>query len=309
MSAIFTVAGKLVTLFIYVIVGYVISKRKMISEGFSDGISRFLLVVTIPCLILSTFETDYTFERLVKAGEVYVISLIIFGASILIGYLTAWIFRISEESKSVWIYSVTFTNHAFMGWAVMDAVFGGESIFYATFANLAFSTYAYTYGVWLMRSTGTEDGKKHSMKEYIFTPVNAAIVVGLIMFIFQLRFPAPVDNAVQGMSSLTTPMAMLYVGTILTKSSIKDVFSDWRTYACSFVRLVLIPLLVLIIARPLVHDPMIYGVLVIGHAMPVAGFCAIFAGEYGNDVVLASKFIFITTLLCIITIPVFVMLL
>ena len=109
MSAIFTVAGKLVTLFIYVIVGYVISKRKMISEGFSDGISRFLLVVTIPCLILSTFETDYTFERLVKAGEVYVISLIIFGASILIGYLTAWIFRISEESKSVWIYSVTFT--------------------------------------------------------------------------------------------------------------------------------------------------------------------------------------------------------
>ena len=104
-------------------------------------------------------------------------------------------------------------------------------------------------------------------------------------------------------------LAMLYVGTILTKSSIKDVFSDWRTYACSFVRLVLIPLLVLMIARPLIHDPMIYGVLVIGHAMPVAGFCAIFAGEYGNDVVLASKFIFITTLLCIITIPIFVMLL
>ena len=41
----------------------------------------------------------------------------------------------------------------------------------------------------------------------------------------------------------------------------------------------------------------------------VAGFCAISAGEYGNDVVLASKFIFITTLLCIITIPIFVMLL
>ena len=103
MSAIFAVAGKLVTLFIYVLVGYVVSKRKMISEGFSAGISRFLLVVTIPCLILSTFETDYTFERLVKAGEVYVISLIIFGASILIGYLTAWIFRISEESKSVYV--------------------------------------------------------------------------------------------------------------------------------------------------------------------------------------------------------------
>ena len=67
MSAIFAVAGKLVTLFIYVLVGYVVSKRKMISEGFSDGISRFLLVVTIPCLILSTFETDYTFESIVTS--------------------------------------------------------------------------------------------------------------------------------------------------------------------------------------------------------------------------------------------------
>ena len=288
MSAIFAVAGKLVTLFIYVLVGYVVSKRKMISEGFSAGISRFLLVVTILALYCRLLKQIIPL-RAGQGRRGLCHQLIIFGASILIGYLTAWILRISEESKSVWIYSVTFTNHAFMGWAVMDAVFGGESIFYATFANLAFSTYAYTYGVWLMRSTGTEAGKKHSMKEYILTPVNAAIVVGLIMFIFQLRFPAPVDNAVQGMSSLTTPMAMLYVGTILTKSSIKDVFSDWRTYACSFVRLVLIPLLVLMIARPLIHDPMIYGVLVIGHAMPVAGFCAIFAGEYGNDVVLASK--------------------
>ena len=48
MSAIFTVAGKLVTLFIYVLVGYVVSKRKMISDGFANGISRLLLVVKIP---------------------------------------------------------------------------------------------------------------------------------------------------------------------------------------------------------------------------------------------------------------------
>ena len=92
------------SLFIYVLVGFVVSKSKMISEGFSAGISRFLLVVTIPCLILSTFETDYTNERLVKAGEVYIIRKNKLGASILIGYLTAWFFWIFDEAKSVWIY-------------------------------------------------------------------------------------------------------------------------------------------------------------------------------------------------------------
>lgn len=165
MDALFTVAGKLVTLFIYVIAGYIVCRKKAVSEAFCDGISRFL------------------------------------------------------------------------------------------------------------------------------TPINAAIVVGMVLFIARWRLPGPVDHAVSGLSSLTTPLAMFYVGTILTRSSIRDVLGDWRTYACSFMRLIAVPL------------------LVIGHAMPVAGFCAIFAGEYGNDVVLASKFIFITTLLCIITIPVFAFLL
>lgn len=307
MGALYAVASKLVTLFIYVILGYIVCRRKIISEVFCDGISRFLMTVTLPCLILTTFETEYTAERLIQAGQIYVLSMIFLGASIGLGYLSAWIFRISPEAKSVWVYAVAFPNHAFMGWPVMSAVFGNEAIFYAAFANLAFSTYAYTFGIWLMKRNGKGSDQKehHSMREYIITPVNMAIVVGLILFITQWNLPEPVNNAVRGLSDLTTPLAMFYVGTILTKSSIRDVLGDWRTYICSLMRLVIIPVLVLIIARPLAPDPIVYGVLVIGHAMPVAGFCAIFAGEYGNDVVLASKFIFITTLLCIVTIPVF----
>ena len=307
MEALSAVAGKLVTLFIYVILGYILRRRKILSEVFCDGISRFLMTVTLPCLILTTFETEYTAERLIQAGQIYVLSMIFLGVSIVLGYLSARIFRISPEAKSVWIYAVAFPNHAFMGWPVMSAVFGSDAIFYAAFASLAFSTYAYTFGIWLMQRNGknNEEKKHHSMKEYIITPVNIAIVIGLVLFITQWSLPAPVDNAVRGLSDLTTPLAMFYVGTILTKSSVRDVLGDWRSYICALMRLVIIPVLVMIFARPLTSDPIVYGVLVIGHAMPVAGFCAIFAGEYDNDVVLASKFIFITTLMCIVTIPVF----
>ncbi len=307
MGALYAVASKLVTLFIYVILGYIVCRRKIISEVFCDGISRFLMTVTLPCLILTTFETEYTAERLIQAGQIYVLSMIFLGASIVLGYLSARLFGISPEAKSVWIYAVAFPNHAFMGWPVMCAVFGNEAIFYAAFANLAFSTYAYTFGIWLMKRNGkgAEQKEHHSMKEYVITPINIAIVIGLVLFVTQWSLPEPVNNAVRGLSDLTTPLAMFYVGTILTKSSIRDVLGDRRSYICALMRLIIIPVLVLIIARPLAPDPIVYGVLVIGHAMPVAGFCAIFAGEYGNDVVLASKLIFITTLLCIVTIPVF----
>ena len=118
---------------------------------------------------------------------------------------------------------MTFTNHAFMGWAVMDAVLA-ESPF---LCDICQSGIFHPMPILMVSgSCGVPERKperNHSMKEYILTPVNAAIVVGLIMFIFQLRFPAPVDNAVQGMSSLTNTDGHALCRNDSDKSSIKDV--------------------------------------------------------------------------------------
>ncbi len=309
MIAITTVAGKLTTLFIYVLVGYIVCKKGVLSQVFCNQISRFLTMVTLPCLILSTFQADYTPELFTRAGHMYLLSLVTFGGSLVLGHLTAPLFRVKPEDKAVWVYSLGFPNHAFMGWPVMDAVFGGDAVFLATFANMAFCTYAYTYGVWLMAKTGKRKDVHHSLKDNLITPINIAIVIGLILFVTQLRLPTPINAAVNGFSSLTTPLAMFYVGTILTQNSFKEVLADKRSYFCSLMRLIIIPLIILVAALPFVRDELIYGVLVIGHAMPVAGFCAIYAGEYDNNPLLASKFIFVTTLLCIVTIPMFVIVL
>ena len=313
MSALFTVASRLITLFIYVIIGYIISRRKIVSQEFTNGISKFLMTVILPCMIISTFQTPYTTEKLAKAGMVFAVSLVIFGLSILIGYLTYYLFHIEKEAKGVWIYAVTFPNHAFMGWPVMAAVFGGDAVFYATFANMAFSVYAYTFGVWLMQTTGrrADYGAKnrHVIRDNLLTPINAGILIGLILFFTQLTLPSSIGTAVDAIGGMTTPLAMMYVGTILAKSPLQEVLSDRRVYLCSLARLIIIPILVFICAKPFITDPLIYGVIVIGHAMPVAGYCAIYAGAYDNDTVLASKLISVTTLLSVITIPVIAILL
>ncbi len=305
MSALLIVASKLTTLFLYVLIGFIMVRARVLSEEFCGGISKFLMTAVLPCMIISTFQTDYTAEKLIRAGQVYLISLVIFGASILLGYLTARLFRIEKKALGVWVYAVAFPNHAFMGWPVMAAVFGGEAVFYATFANMAFSTYAYTFGVWLMKTTGDNKSTGRSLKDELLTPINAGIVIGLLLFFLQLHLPEAIGSAVSGIGNMTTPLAMIYVGTILARCSLSEVLKESIVYKCSLVRLVLVPLLVLICARPFVHDPLIYGVLVIGHAMPVAGYCAIYAGAYNNDVLLASKLISVTTFLCVITIPIF----
>ncbi len=313
MSAFLIAVSKLITLFVYIIVGYVISRWKIISTAFTDGLSKFLMTVILPCMIVSTFQTPYTPEKLANAGFVFLVSLVIFGASILVGYLTYYLFHIEQDAKGVWIYAVTFPNHAFMGWPVMAAIFGGDAVFYATFANMAFSVYAYTFGVWLMQTTGRRADlgikNKHVLRDNLLTPINAAIVIGLVLFFSQVTLPSSIGTAVDAIGGMTTPLAMMYVGTILAKSPLKDVINDRRVYLCSLIRLIIIPLLVFICARPFIRDPLIYGVLVIGHAMPVAGYCAIYAGAYDNDTLLASKLISVSTLLSVISIPLIAILL
>ena len=45
------------------------------------------------------------------------------------------VFHIEKKAKGVWVYSATFPNQAFMGWPVMAATLGSESLFFATFAR------------------------------------------------------------------------------------------------------------------------------------------------------------------------------
>jgi hypothetical protein len=68
MSALFTVASRLITLFIYVIIGYVISSRKIVSREFTDGISRFLMTVILPVLLALLYYGFFLHDKGVLNG-------------------------------------------------------------------------------------------------------------------------------------------------------------------------------------------------------------------------------------------------
>lgn len=309
MAVFFTTFGKLTTIFIYILVGFFIARKKIFSKVFTDGISSFLMTVSVPCLILSAFQVDYTPEKLRQGGLAFAISMVIIGCGILLGYLVVRLLRIPDEDKAVWVYATAFPNHVFMGWPVMEAIFGPEAIFYAAFANMAFSAYAYTFGVWIFKRYGQNSGKRESLARTLLTPINIALVIALLLFVTGLRLPAAVEGAVDGFGSVTTPLAMFYVGTILAANRLKEVFGDRRVYIMSFLRLLLVPLFVLVFTRPFVDDPISYGTLVMGNAMPVAAYCAIYAGAYKNNVQLASRFVSVTSILCLVTLPLFAVLL
>ena len=105
------------------------------------------------------------------------------------------------------------------------------------------------------------------------------------------------------------PVAMLILGATIASMPIRELFDDWRVYLFTLFRLGVIPLAVMVLLRALnISTPEITGIMIVLAAMPVATNTTMLAIEYGGNLRLASKGIFFSTILSVITIPVVAML-
>ena len=305
MELFFTIMSKLVILTIYIAVGYAARKLKILSEEFTDGIVKLLLFISLPALILNIFLTSFDRNMIGQGIAMLVISFAIYIVSTPIGYITARAMRLKRNQIGVTAFAVTFPNYTFIGIPVLTSILGDRVLMTASFGNLACSISVYTIGMLTISKFGTEakGGLRLMADRMVKMPVNYALLGGLILALLNVNPPEPITDTLNGLANLTTPMAMIYIGATLTKNDPREILGDWRVYITAAMRLLVIPLVIYLIGRIFIKDPVFLNTIVIGAAIPTASFCALFAREYGGDEVLASKYIFISTLLCLVTIP------
>lgn len=308
MGLFFTIMSKLVILTLYIAIGYGVRKFKVLSEEFTSGIVKLLLNISIPALILNIFLTSFDINKISQSILMVGISILLYICTVPFGYIAAKLMRLERNQMGVTIFAITFPNYTFIGIPVMTSILGDEVLMNASFGNLVCSIMVYTLGMLIISRYGTEarDGKstvRIMLERMIRMPVNYALIIGLILALLKFRAPQPILDTLSGLANLTTPMAMIYIGATLTKNDPRTLLSDWRVYVTALMRLVAVPLAAYFIGRMFITDAMFLNTIVIGAAIPTASFCAVFASEYGGDEILASKYIFISTLLCLVTIP------
>lgn len=303
MKAFFAVADNLLTLFLLLAAGYGARKLNIINDDFTENMSAFLTKIVLPSLLVMSFQISFTSELLKRGLLVFGVCIAMHLLSMIIGFITARLFSISFSVKGIWIFSCMFANIGFIGIPVISSVLGEDAVFYCAFANFAFNVMAYTIGIMIISFYSNAKKSSPPFYQLLFTPANMAIMIGLILFLFQWKVPSFLGSTLNAIGSMTTPLAMIYIGAVLTKNKINTMFNDMWAYLVTLLRLVVIPLLAYWILKFFIKDTMILGVVVLGLATPIGTFCAIFAGEYGADVLLSSKFIFVSTFLCMVTLP------
>lgn len=294
----------MIQLFLVMAVGYVLYKIKILDADFNKKLTKLLLNVTLPALIISSVMGSGQIKQATPVWFVFLMAVIIYAVFPVIGFIVVKLLRIKKNEQGLYMFMIAFSNVAFMGIPVMNAIYGPESIFYLTIYNMLFNLCLYLYGSALM-SYGTGVKTKFNIKQLI-NPGIISGMIALVIYFLNIQVHSVIVDSLSMIGGLTTPIAMMIIGSTLAKLPFKDIFNEWHIYPFTIVKQIIIPVIAYPILKLVISDPLLLGVTLIMIAMPVANSAVLFATEYNGDEALAAKTVCITTLLSIITIPVIV---
>ena len=283
-----------IIMFALMLLGLLLSRRGMITEQGSRDLSNVLLYAVIPCVILRSYMSEFSTEKLRAMGLSALIAVIAFAASIAVAYLTCGTRHRIEN------FAVAFGNAGFIGIPLVTAVFGPEAAFYvvsfSTFANLL----QWTYGIVII------SGKKETMnlRMVFVNPVFISMVIGLALFVLQPTLPTVVTGTIGYIADGNTVLAMIILGYYLSKVQLRGLFADVRLYLVSALRLLVVPAVTILVFLPF---PFARGeitlITLIAAATPIASSTAIFAQKFDQDYRRAVSYVCLSTFLSVATLP------
>lgn len=295
-----TVFWQVVTLFLLMAFGVAGGKSGLINENGSKVMSNISLYFVTPCLIINSFNIDYDPAKLKGLLICLLASFLIHAVTILAVEL---IFKGNKQKRtSVLRFACVFSNAAYMGIPLQQAVLGEDGVFYGSVYVAMFNITLWTYGV--VCSTG--DIKAISGKKLILNPGIIGVIIGLLLFILPVELPTVAGTVLSNMAALNTPLAMMIIGFYLAQSNLLAAFRDKAVYAVSFIRLIAVPLAALGVLYICGVKGPVFVSLVTAASAPVAAATSIFATRFDNDIDLSVNLVTFTTILSIITMPLIV---
>lgn len=292
------VSGQVITLFLMMGVGFALVKLGKLDGRGLGQMSTILLYVVTPCLFVESFQ-----QPGLPSLKVLGVGLLALAAYYLAFIpLTGVLFRRADDQVGpVLRYGMLYGNSGFMGLPLLALVLGPESLIFGVLAFVLFGLSQWTHGVVVM-------GGKLSLKKSILNPAFLSLTFSLPLLLFGWRLPTMVNTAVSFLADLNSPLAMVVIGGQMAGANFTATFTQPRLYAASLVKLVVIPALMMAILLPFQLSPLMFASCVILAATPVGGTTGMFSQLFGKDTATSAQFITLSTILSILTLPVFAVL-
>jgi len=295
----------MLTLFVLVIVGYGAGRQGYFDGDFSRRLSRLVINITCPALILSSAMTGELPDRrfILPLLLISVITYVVLTAA---AFLLPRFLTKKKSDEGAVGFALMFGNVGFMGYPVVASIFGHEAIFYAAVLNVVNTFTVFTVGTILITGKNEVEGSRFEKKVLYSTPMLAAYLTMLIVAFRVDCIPGFVSQSLTMLGAITVPAALLIVGSSMSQLPLRALLGNATVYAATAFRLVLLPLAVYYLTRAMGFSDLVVNINTVVIAMPVATYGTILCLKYEKDTTVMTEVTFVTTLLSMLTIPLLV---
>lgn len=301
-----TIAITMSKLLFAMAVGFFLRKSNIFDRHVSEKLSKMIVTVTCPILILSSASS-------VEGGSSGdVIFLLVAGAAVyvvmtLLSLLICKVMRVPHDCQGTYRCMYIFANCSFMGYPVVEALYGSYAIFYTTIFHFGFNILFFSYGIYLI-SKDAGAVSSFEPKRLINTGTVAG-VLALVIYFTGFQMPEIIGSPLSFVGNITTPLSMVVIGSNMAGYKLGEVFKEKKTYLTAVIRLVIIPLVIFLVMRLFTSNAELLGIMTVTMGMPVASLVAMASSGYEKQGKIASLSVVVTTILSMATIPIMVVLL
>ena len=296
----------MLTLFALVVVGYVAGKLGYLGGEFDRQLSRLVINITCPALILSSAMTgtlpDRRFILPLLLISVITYALLTGVAILLPRYLT----QKKTDEGSIG-FALMFGNVGFMGYPVVASIFGHEAVFYAAVLNVVNTFAVFTIGTILITGKEEVEESRFQKKVLYSTPMLAAYLTMLIVALRIDNIPEFISQPLTMIGNITVPAALMIIGSSMSNLSLRSLLGNSTVYITTLFRLAILPIGIYYLCSALGFASFVVNINTVVIAMPVATYGTILCLKYGKDTTMITEVTFITTLISMLSIPLLVL--
>lgn len=290
-------------LFIMILLGFILVKSSLLTKHDSKVLSTIALYIVTPCVIINAFQVQYSQD--VKNGIIlsFLAAIIVHIIYIVIARLLGKVYTLNGVEKATIIY----TNAGNLIIPLVQALLGKEWVVYTTGYILVSTIFIWTHGRMLIC-----EEKGFNVKELMKNVNVIASVIGILMFALKIQLSSLITETMDSMSATIAPICMIVAGMLIAGMDVKDCLKNKRLYIITFLKMIVFPLFAVSLLKftnlssMVKNGDIILLISLLASIAPTAASVTQLAQIYDADSEYASAYYFITTLLCILTMPVFV---
>lgn len=292
--------------------GFFLSRKKWFEGDSASLISRIVLNVALPAYMVSNLLSGYDKPKLISMLPGLPVAFLGIWMSFILAHILGRIFKIDRERRGVFACMFTLSNGVFIGVPLNLLLFGDGSLPYSLLYYIANTTSLWTIGSYgIALDAHFLSGKPRpslvslSGLRRIFSLPLMALLFSVTLIMAGITLPKSFLDTFRLIGNMTTPLSMIFIGIMMSRVEWKKIRFGADINLVVAGRFLFTPLLMYLLLAGRSFPTMMKQVLLLQSTMPVLAQTPILSAAYGADAEYAGIGTSLTTVLGVITIPVY----